>query len=285
MSETILPKDKNTLLQEAIKQTIHRTQEIIAGQEVPSLIKGENIFMGVGIITGSGKLSQGLGLGFINMACLARELQKNAQIFGINPHIIVLIANEHANAGNNTHLTQQIHSAVHAVFKFIGTDKASLQVIPASIDSWPKNGSTYAFREAGDIMHAHQNLGCGFKIGWQSKRQPLSRTVIRDEKWFEDQALRIHSELNQMAFLRTPEWMSLQTHTGDHNLPLPPYFGDNADFVIGAPIDLTEWKNKMTKQMKRALGRISSGLGHVLSFQDTKKDVLQELLNFCEGEI
>ncbi len=287
---------QENVIGQAAQAACRRLSNIVVGKNLPTHILGSNIFLGVGLITGSNRISKGLGLGFINMACLAREAQKQLIHSGESSEIVVLIADTHAlgqleRSSEIDELKQASEKAAFVtsqLFHFLGTDKSTIKVIQGSDPLWPTMQSNdYTNMEINDILLAHQTLDCGLKIGWQSKRVALNGTKPFDELFFDQEAISQHPDvLSTMGFLYGPEWISLQTQTAnENNLPLPPYFGDDDKFVLGSPIDFKDLSQQkvFTKQMKKMLSTTEGTIKLTLDNQGRSDgySFLQQLADFC----
>jgi len=282
-------------VKQALIEACRKRAGLVVGKDVPAFIKGQNIFLGIGLISGSGRVSKGLGLGFVNMAVLARTIQKEISENDRPSKIIALVADTHAlTQAQDVQRRQEIMTAASAVesttqkiFSFLGCPAETVQIIKSSSNFWNSPSSTdYLEQEIKDIVDTHRNLGCGVKVGWQTKRQKINGGPIYDEQFFDHEAIRRNPlELADMAFVRGPEWLSLQTHDGGDNLPLPPYFADKPNFVLGKPIQFEELNKNgaFTKQMSTQLARMESGLKATLGNQNISNGLtnLQSLVDFC----
>jgi hypothetical protein len=297
-----MQENESILLSQTIMDACRRQSNIVVGTDIAEQPIGTNIFLGVGLITNN-RISDGLGFGFIPMACIARAIQGDLIQKGIDSSIVVLVADQHGlNEKSDLLSSEQINFAANAVqhscdklFEFIGSTKTL--VIKASNPNWPVVKSSYTEMETEDIIHAHEILDCGVKIGWQTKRKPKDGRVIRDEKWFDDQA-KESLRLQHMSFVRTGEWMSIVTridpktlpkksktvNTCPHNLPLPPYFGE-LDFHLGNLMNILEeiQKRNISQVMTAHLAVFDSVLKRVLGIREKtgRFEILQDLINTC----
>lgn len=316
---------ESLVVSQVMSEVCRRQSNIVVGADIAESPKGSNIFLGVGLVTNQ-RISSGLGFGTIPMACLARDIQIGFREKWLDSTITVLIADQHGlNEEMNPQSGKQIsfaadtvHGSCEKLFKFI--DSPQTQIVKASNPNWPTGKHSYTEMETADILHAHENLGCGIKIGWQSKREPKDGRSIRDEKWFDNQAIEhTGNRLHRMSFIRTGEWMSLATqidpatlpersrqvifrtisipyqgeaiirserdvNTSPHNLPLPPYFGETG-FHLGQDINLMEKirNGEITRVMLAQLAVFDSVLKRVLNIRvkTGRLEILQELINSC----
>lgn len=285
---------QNEIVQTAFNETCRSYANIVIGKNTPSIIKGMNIYMGIGLMSGSNRVSKGLGLGVVNMACLAREIQKGIMEKGFQSQIIVLIADAHSLNQTTDDvkrkelnlISEQALWTSWKLFQFLGSSEKNIKVLKASDAEWGEISSTdYKEMEIEDIIKSHHKFDCGIKIGWQSKRKKLNGETPKDETFFDNHAINSYpNELNNMAFLYAPEWISLSANLSG-NLPLPPYFGDNDQFVLGGPINFNQLtaQNIFTKQMKKALRTMEAMIKLTLSNNERVGSFtfLQDLADFC----
>lgn len=317
--------NKPVILSRAIEEACRRQANSIVAMEISPEPKGSNVFLGIGLVAQRG-VSPGLGFGIIPMVCLATEVQRAIQSEEISSAVTVLIADQHAlgvrsdtaSASQISRATGTVEKSVHRLFDFLGV---KADVIKASDTRWPTNVSGYVSMETADILHAHENLACGVKIGWQTKRKSLKPdTTIRDERWFDEQAKRQSDDrLRGMSFLKTPEWISMRTqldpaglpkksvrtievfrfkpygatetvtkrvsvNTSPQHLPLPPYIGEKG-FHLGCNINVSELieSGKVTIQMSKALAGFNGTLRRTLGIREKTEpfEVLQGLIDAC----
>lgn len=286
---TLAEFEQDQSVVEALNETCRKRAGLVVGKDIPNFVRGQNIFLGVGLIF-SGEISQGLGIGFVNMAVVARTIQKELSKSGKPPKIIALIADQHALAQTTDGQKKQIELTAEAVavivpkvFSFLGCPDDSVQIIKASDNNWNQALTTdYSEMESEDIAHAHGELGCAVKVGWETKRRRINGNPIHDEKWFDEFARQQKPlELTSMAFIRAPEWLSLKTYSGGENLALPPYFSDNSNFSLGKNLQFNQIG--FTKQMSTQITRTESELKKIVDIPIKEKGVpnLQALANFC----
>lgn len=228
MSEIIVHHDKNEMLQlgllhEAVEEALRRQSNVIVDTNIPDEIHGSNIFMGIGLMTTSENITQGLGIGALPIMCTARVLQQEFENQGRQSAIHVLVADAHALAQVDDEQTEQgikratnvVRHATKSVFNFIKAHNVHIHC--ATDPDWNQlfNSWDYTDMETVDILHAHTHLGCGLKIGWKSKRKPMNGEVIRDEAWFDWHA-KTRGDVSTMGFVYTPEGISKQTRHNIH---------------------------------------------------------------------
>lgn len=312
------------ILSRAIEEACRRQANNVVDNDISPKPKGANVFLGIGLVT-QNKISDGLGFGVIPMACLAKEVQGVIESEGLPSTITVLIADQHAlneqqdyeSLSLIQHTAETVGHTTKALFDFLGM---KADVVKASDSHWPTDVSGYVAMETNDILHAHGKLGCGVKIGWQTKRKRRDEGIIRDERWFDNQAKTQFGErLHSMSFLRTPEWMSLHTqldpaslpekgfrvveqhihvpygetiivkkrltvNTSAQNLPLPPYFGE-PNFHLGLPVNIAEEveNGAITDSMKKRFSEFEGTLKRTLGVRERTESfaLLQELIDAC----
>ena len=172
------------------------------------------------------------------------------------------------------------------LFNFLGCQENNLFVLNSSNPVWPfKEKFDYINQELWDIMIAHHGFGCGLKIGWRSKRKKVSgEKATRDEEFFDQEAKSRLINLDGLGFVYAPEGLSLKTNQTGFNLPLPPYFGDDPNFVLGNPIDLQKMKDnqRFSRQMEKFILTIGGSVSKVLDdWNPNKRALLQNLINHC----
>jgi hypothetical protein len=287
--QTISGIDQNQVLPEALNRACTRLGNIVVSKEIPTIIDGGNIFMGIGFLF-MDQVSAGLGLPFINMACLGVQIRQEAQIKGVDSHIFILEADNHSLAQITTpqqqeqvvEVSQQNQAVLSNLFTFLGCPTADFTILSASSPDWPKsdNPTSYSAQETTDIIFSHDELSCGVKVGWQSKRKPLSGTPIRDERWFDRQAQEAApQQLADMAFVRTLEGFSI---TGNWT---PPYFTDTREFSLGQPLDLFGLveKGQIPPTLSKDITQWDSELKNTLGIREptARWEVFQQLVDFC----
>ncbi|HCM37483.1 MAG: hypothetical protein UV61_C0012G0007 [Candidatus Gottesmanbacteria bacterium GW2011_GWB1_43_11] len=313
------------LIKRVLSETCRKHANSIVDADIAFEPKGTNVFVGIGLAT-QNRISAGLGLGIIPMACVAADIQADMRRMGLASSLVVLIADQHALAKHSDPpKTAEIHRVAESVqksaerlFGFLGV---AVQIITATNYLWPNIDGGYVARETTDIVHAHESLGCGIKVGWQTNRKPLhGGAPLRDERWFDAQAKTIAgTRLEHMSFVRTAEWMSRKTqldpkslpkkstriveqfrpipygetevirkqisiNTSPQHLPLPPYIGEPG-FHLGLPMRVAELvqKEEVTNLIVKALSGFDSTLKKTLRVQTktAKWELLQRLIDAC----
>jgi len=286
-----------------IEETCRRQANIVVEKDIAEHPKGTNIFLGIGLVT-QRKISPGLGFGIIPMACLARDLQQNFHDKNLNSQIFVLIADQHGlnerlDPKSGEEIAYAADSALRTcerLFTLLGSPR--ITTLKASDPSWPTGNHSYTEMETADILHAHERLGCGVKIGWQSKRKPKDGSAIRDEKWFDEQA-KLTGKLDRMSFLRIPEWISLATrldpsllpkrsmkniNTSPQHLPLPPYTGEEG-FHLGIPMNILDefQKRNLSRDMTSRFGEFDSLIKRIVGIKERTErlELVQQCIDAC----
>lgn len=279
----------NPLLFEALNHACTRLGNIVVSKEIPSIIDGGNIFMGIGFLF-RGQVSVGLGLPFINMACLASQIRQETQDRGLDSHIFILEADSHALAQITdpkqqkqvAKVSQRAQGVISNLFTFLGCPTEDFTILSASSSDWPKSNEpeSYAAQETTDIVFSHEKLDCGVKVGWQTKRQPLGGACIRDESWFDQQARgTAQQQLVDMAFVRTLEGFSV---TGSW---VPPYFADSRKFSLGQPLNLVGLaeNGQISPTLGKDITQWNSQIKYMRGIRQPTEpwEVLQQLIDAC----
>ncbi|MBI3956237.1 hypothetical protein HY339_03180 [Candidatus Gottesmanbacteria bacterium] len=311
-------------IRSALEEACRKQANNIVASDISAEPRGSNIFMGIGLVSQRG-VSPGLGFGFIPMACVAAEVQRAFGETGLSSEITVLIADQHARTArpDEAHkierATEVTGQSARRLFDVLG---ANAHVVNASDSGWPKmNGQSYESLEATDMLHAHVNLHCGVKVGWQTKRKSLKPdAVIRDERWFDEQAKAIMgTKLDGMSFLRVHEWMSrrsqldasalpkrsiktvevfipkpygptevvrrkVSVNTSPQHLPLPPYIGEK-EFCFGGRIDVRGLADTgaFSQSMLKRLAEFDHTLKRMLGIRERMEgfQTLQGVIDIC----
>jgi len=257
---------------ETLELIAKNNSEIITGIDLSPSHQGENVFMGLGLLS-KDTVSKGLGVGVLPMLCLAAQFQKELPSASIS----VLVADIHAIEETESKLDLEITTVADeivfwasVVLRNLGSTASIFRASTHPHFQFSSQGG-YASRQTQDVLIAHQQLDCGLKIGWQSKRNG-----VRDEKFF-DQLTKLErkNELQDLSFLRTQEGLSQQIWKGEHQA-IPPYFGE-ANLSLGKPINIKETAS--SKQMHNWLARIGRTLGTTLGIKTKTLDLLQEFVN------
>ncbi|OGJ22428.1 MAG: hypothetical protein A3J60_00320 [Candidatus Pacebacteria bacterium RIFCSPHIGHO2_02_FULL_46_9] len=241
---------KEMSLSQAVRQVGRRNENTIKFDAAIDP-KGEDTFMGIGLLSRE-KLSKGLGMGVLPMLCVAKQV---ANLSGANTHI--LVADLHAlDACNRAFSETQVSDVADEValqlstaLRMLGCDSKVFRA--SQHPDFNFKAIDYVLRQAEDVLTAQQKLGVGLKIGWQSKRED-----VKDEVFFDNQAVNLHPELQDMSFMRTGEGVSLQMRSGIH-LNIPPYFGEQGG-TLGEEIvikNLAEENRQMNNYLS-AIGRM-----------------------------
>lgn len=246
-----------------------------------------NIFIGIGLLF-KGEVSQGLSLNVLPMLCVAKELQQQL------PHslIHILIADLHAlqssrleQKGRVIEVATQVREQTQLILNALGASKKMVKVMQASQESlfhFDVSKSSYIERQNEDIKRAHDVLGTRIKVGWQTQRQS-NGSLIRDEKFFDQETLKAHPHLQSLSFIRTLEGLSTHRDKSEH-IFIPPYFGmDN--FQVGKEIRVQETLS--SPQFKNHLARMARTLVLTLGIETRgirSFEILQQFIDGLRGE-
>ncbi len=276
--------DRIQTLNAGLETTSKKLHEVVV-EATPSPQEGDDtdhLFLGIGMLY-KGELSQGLSLNSLPMFCVVKEIQD------LCPHSIihVLIADIHAleqlepsRECEIADVSSQLQAQVGSVLNALGVGENQRDVFIASqhpLFQFPNEQQHYVSRQSEDLRVAQETLHVGLKIGWQSTRQ-ATNGVIRDEKYFDQQAIQVTPSLVNLAFARTIEGLSLAQDRGGQMF-VPPYFsrdgihfGNNID--IAKLFEIPQLKNhflKVTRSLIKTLNISTKGV--------RTNDVLDEFVN------
>ena len=105
------------LIKRVLSETCRKHANSIVDADIAFEPKGTNVFVGIGLAT-QNRISAGLGLGIIPMACVAADIQADMRRMGLASSLVVLIADQHALAKHSDPpKTAEIHRVAESVQK------------------------------------------------------------------------------------------------------------------------------------------------------------------------
>lgn len=269
-----------------LRQVHQRQNEVVVAVEPPVAPSFDalDIFLGVGLLF-KGKLSAGLNVNVLPMLCLAHDLQ--AELCSSVVHVLVadLHTLEHLPSERHAEVNEranQVVAATEETLLAMGMLTHQFHVFKASQHpafNFPVSETNYVTRQSTDLLHAHQKLNTGVKVGWQTKRQPVTG-VIRDEKFFDHEARRLTGEaLMSLGFIRSLEGLA-PAPAYQEQIPVPPYFGVDGT-VLGQPIQVNTLAEP--PQMRKHLSKVARALSTSLGINTKGQRSLDILQQFIDG--